>query len=80
MKYIELEINNDFVIIEQSNELYNYYVINSIKQWIFLTMFTKASIILTLHVKEIKITVDKKFIYNQDYILINDLSKFYCDI
>ena len=54
--------------------LNNNYLIENVKQWIFLTKFDKSYLITLFPKGEIETTVDKKFIYRQDYILINDLN------
>ena len=71
MSGIKLELNKDSIII---NKINNMYEINSVKQWIFLTKFTKAYLVISIpgdHV--IETTIDSKFVYNQDYKLTQDL-------
>ena len=71
MSKLKLEYNNEFITIDKNN---NFYVIENVKQWIFLTKFEKSYLITSFPKGEIETTVDRKFIYRQDYILINDLN------
>ena len=71
MSKLKLEYNNEVVIINKNN---NFYVIENVKQWIFLTKFEKSYLITLFPKGEIETSVDKKFIYRQDYILVNDLN------
>ena len=70
MSGIKLEYNKESIIIERKNNLYQ---INCIKQWIFLTKFKKAYLLIQHPNGCIETIVDRKFIYNQDYELICDL-------
>ena len=71
MGKIKLEYNKEFIIINKND---NLYMIENVKQWIFLTKFDKSYLITSFPGGEIETSVDKKFIYRQDYILINDLN------
>ena len=71
MGKIKLEYNNEFIIINKNE---NFYMIENVKQWIFLTKFDKSYLLTYFPGGEIETSVDKKFIYRQDYILINDLN------
>ena len=70
MVYIKLEYNDDYVIINKVNNMFN---ITTTKEWNFLTQFTNACLIITYPDGNIILPIDKKFINNQDYRLTNDL-------
>lgn len=73
------------VLIKKKN---NVFLIDSIEQWIALTKFTEAYLIIELpflfrernktsisneDIKNIRTPVDAKFVYHQEYELMNDL-------
>ncbi len=70
MSGIKLEYNKENIVIQKINNLYQ---INSIKQWIFLTKFKRAYLIIQHPYGCVETIVDRKFVYNQDYELICDL-------
>jgi hypothetical protein len=70
MSSIKLEYNQESILIEKHNSIYQ---INCIKQWIFLTKFKKAFLIIRHPYGFVETVVDKKFVYNQDYELVCDL-------
>jgi hypothetical protein len=76
MESIKLEYNKESIIINKINK----YQINSIEQWIFLTKFTKAYLVIDINNNNIETPIDKKVVYNQDYELINDLDFEYKNI
>ncbi len=67
---IKLEFNQEYVLIHKEN---NTYQITTIKQWIFLTKFKKAYLIINYPYGSIETLIEQKFVYNQDYELLNDL-------
>ncbi len=67
---IKLEFNQEHVLIHKEN---NTYKITNIKQWIFLTKFKKAYLIINYPYGTIETLIEQKFVYNQDYELLNDL-------
>ena len=69
MSGIKLEYNKESIIIYKKN----YYQINSVKQWIFLTKFIKAHLITKHPYGTIETIIDRKFVYNQDYELECDI-------
>jgi hypothetical protein len=70
MSGIKLEYNQESILIQKHN---NIYQINCIKQWIFLTKFKKAYLIIKHPYGFVETVIDKKFVYNQDYELVCDL-------
>ena len=73
MSSIELEFNNEIVSLKKHKK---FYQITSTKDWIFLTKFNTAYLIINIpnSNKKVKTTIDKKFVYNQDYELVCDLN------
>jgi hypothetical protein len=69
MSGIKLEYNKESIIIYKKN----YYQINSVKQWVFLTKFIKAYLITKHPYGIIETIIDRKFVYNQDYELECDI-------
>lgn len=69
---IKLAFYNDFVILNKNTEL-KCFQISSVKEWIYLTKFTEAYLITSYPQGEIETIVDRKFILNQDFELLNDL-------
>jgi hypothetical protein len=73
MTYLKLELNNESVIIKKNNDT-NKYMISSTIQWVYLTNFYKGYLVLTLpNDMKVETPVDKKFVYNQDYMLTQDI-------
>jgi hypothetical protein len=70
MGSIKLEYNKQSIIIFKVN---NFYQIKDINQWIFLTKFSKAFLIVNYPNGFTQTPIDKKFVYNQDFELVNDL-------
>jgi hypothetical protein len=70
MGYIKLEYNNKSILLKKSNDKYQ---ISNIKEWIMLTKFTKAYMIITHPNGYVSVSIDPKFVYNQEFELINDL-------
>jgi len=70
MGSLKLEYYNNFEYLEKNND---YYVIDTVKKWIFFTKFNKSYLIINYPNGKIETIVDKKFIYNQQFILGNDL-------
>lgn len=77
MSGIKLEYYNENIMIYKKN---NFYQINSVKQWIFLTKFQKSFLIIKHPYGTIETIVDRKFIYNQDYELEQDIDFNYAYI
>jgi hypothetical protein len=69
---IRLILNEESVIIKKNKDN-SKYELATVKQWIFLTIFNKAQLITKIPNDVIETTVDKKFVYNQDYILMDDI-------
>jgi hypothetical protein len=61
---LKLEFNGDTVFINKTN---NVYLINNIKQWIYLTKFYKAYLIIT-HPRSIKKSEVKYFKEEHDFL------------
>ena len=70
MSSIKLEYNTEHVIISKIN---NKFQINTIKQWIFLTKFNRAFVLIEYPNGYVQVSIDHKFIYCQDYELTTDL-------
>jgi hypothetical protein len=70
MVYIKLEYNDDYVII---NKLDNMFNITNTKEWNFLTQFTNAHLFIDYPGGNVILPIDRRFINNQNYRLTNDL-------
>jgi hypothetical protein len=70
MSGIKLVNSEDFVILNKKNDS---YVISNTKQWIFLSTFTKAYLLIDFPYGKLETPIDVKFVYNQDFMLSNDL-------
>jgi hypothetical protein len=72
----------DFVIINKlSTSEHDIYEINSAKQWDFLSNFINAYLIISIkNYDDIITSINKKFVYNMDYILTNDIDFEYMPI
>ncbi len=70
MSGIKLEYNKENIVI---NKINNLYQIDNVKQWIFLTKFKKAFLIINHPYGSVETVVDRKFVYNQDFELMSDL-------
>ena len=70
MGSLKLEYYNNYEYLEKKND---YYIIDTVKKWIFFTKFNKSYLIINYPNGQIETIVDKKFIYNQQFILGNDL-------
>ncbi len=70
MSGIKLEYNKEYIVINKINHLYQ---IDNVKQWIFLTKFKKAFLIIKHPYGSVETIVDRKFVYNQDFELVCDL-------
>lgn len=72
MPSIRLENSNNSkqMILSKVN---NSYSINNIDEWELLTNFTKAYLVIYYPGGQVDTVIDKKFIYNQNYELSNDL-------
>jgi hypothetical protein len=70
MVYIKLEYNDDYVILNKVNNMFD---ITTTKEWKFLTQFTTAYLFINYPGGNTVLPIDKKFINNQDYRLTNDL-------
>ena len=70
MGCLKLEYNNKTVSLLKVND---FYQIKNINEWIMLTKFCKAYLIIYHPNGFIEISIDKKFVYNQDFELSNDL-------
>jgi hypothetical protein len=69
-KLVIFNINNDFVELESINYIYQ---IKNIKDWIFLINCSKVELNISYPDDFVKIPVDKNFLNNQSFELINDL-------
>jgi len=70
MGSIKLKYNKQSILIYKSD---NFYQIKDINQWIFLTKFSKAFLIIDYPNGMNETLIDKKFVYNQNFELVNDL-------
>jgi hypothetical protein len=70
MSLLKLEYNNKVILLHKNN---NAYTIKTTEEWVMLTNFTTAYLITEFPYGEITTSVNKKFIYNQNYELYSDL-------
>ena len=66
MGFLKIEFYNNFEYLEKKND---FYIIDTIKKWIFLTKFNNSYLIINYPNGKIETVVDKKFIYNQQFML-----------
>lgn len=70
MSGIKLVNSGDFIILNKKN---GSYVISDTKQWIFLSKFTQAYLLIDFPNGKLETPIDAKYVYNQDFVLSNDL-------
>lgn len=70
MSGIKLVNMGDSIILNKKNDS---YIISHTKQWIFLSIFTKAYLLIDFPYGKLETPIDAKFVYNQNFILTNDL-------
>lgn len=68
---LKLEYNAEFVILNKN--LNGAYIIKNVKDWIFLTKFSSAHLISKHPHGQLETSINKKFVYNQDFELESDL-------